>query len=216
MAEQFDLLKPNVNILIEGRMVYLRPITSLEINEKYLSWLNNPINNEFLEVRHKKQTKEDIVNYINGLRKNNGCELFAIFNKKNDHVGNISIYRFNINNQGIAIFGIIIGDEKSMFLGLGAEATILLIEYLFSCPEIRKIQAGIIAKNEKSWKTYETMGFKREGVLREYSVLSSGELSDGYVYGLLKKEWEKKRKNLNLILRNMKIVDLKEKKYGAK
>lgn len=208
MSDHIDLLKPNVNILIEGRTVDLKPISSLEINTKYLSWLNNSKNNEFLEVRHREQAKEDVVDYINGLRKSNGCELFAIFNKKNVHVGNISIFSFNVNSQGVAIFGILIGEESAMILGLGAEATVLLIEHLFRYPEIRRIQAGIIAKNEKSWKTYETMGFKREGALRESSVLSSGELSDAYIYGLLRKEWEEKRKSLSPILRSMKIVDL--------
>ena len=62
------ILPANVNVIIKGRMVIMKPISQKEINEHYISWLNNPETNKFLEVRHKKQSIEDVINYVNMLR----------------------------------------------------------------------------------------------------------------------------------------------------
>lgn len=205
-VKKLSLLKPNVNAVIEGRSIFLAPISEGDINGRYLSWLNDKETNQFLETRHRKQTEEDIFRYINTLRSQEGCELFGIYMKKSrEHVGNISIVSFNVNNQGNASYGILVGDKKALIFGLGAEATLLLVEYLFRDPRIRRVHGGIIAKNTKGWKAVEAAGFKREGVLRESAVLGAGELSDVYVYGLLRREWEEKKSQFAPILKSVAI-----------
>ncbi len=208
-SKLIELSPPNVNLEITGRMVSLTPVTSREINEQYASWLNSPETNQFLEVRYKSQSLEDIQNYINGIRLKPGCEIFAVFDKaRNLHVGNIAIIHFNEGNQGTGIYGILIGDPKAQLAGLGAEATLLLLEYLFQLPEIRRVQAGVIAANVKSWQTLESIGFKREGTFRKASVLSSGEFSDNYVYAVLKEEWGEKRLQFSSLIKNIRISNL--------
>lgn len=203
------LHQPNVNVVIEGRTVRLAPVAECDISGRYLSWLNDKQTNQFLEVRYRKQSQEDIYNYINTLRSQEGCELFGIYiRKNNEHVGNISVLNFNVNNQGSVSYGILVGDKKALILGVGAEATLLLVEYLFWDPRIRRVQAGVIAKNVKSWRTIETVGFKREGVLRESAVLDSGELSDVYTYGLLRREWEESKCRFGSLLKNIRINSL--------
>ena len=48
------LRQPNVNVTIEGRTVKLAPVAECDINERYLSWLNDKETNQFLEVRYRK------------------------------------------------------------------------------------------------------------------------------------------------------------------
>ena len=81
-SNKIKILPPNVNVVIEGRTIVLMPITGNEVNEKYLSWLNDPELNQFLEIRYRRQTIADIYDYINGLRLSEGCEIFAIFLRK--------------------------------------------------------------------------------------------------------------------------------------
>ena len=202
------ILPPNVDVIIEGRTICLMPITENEINEQYLSWLNDPETNQFLEIRYKKQTIADICDYINGLRSSEGCEMFAVFSKKNNiHVGNIAVTHYNQNNQGIALYGALIGDHRALMLGVGAEAEALMIEFLFGNPKIRKIRANAHDENYKSWRLLESLGFKREAVLRKEAVLPSSRICDVYLYGMLKEEWLKQRKKLPFLLRDIKIVD---------
>ncbi len=198
----------NVNVIIKGRMVIIKPISRKEINDRYISWLNNPEVNEFLGVRHKKQSIGDVINYINGLRSKAGCELFAIFTKKEHiHIGNVAITHYNPDNQGYAIYGLMIGDPRARMLGLGGEASVLIIEYLFRNPDIRRIQGGAVADNYNSCNVFESLGFKREGVLRKYSVLSSGKICDVYIYGILREEWFSNRAKVAHLLKDMKVLD---------
>jgi len=201
------MLPANHDVVIMGRRVIIKPISEKEIDERYLSWLNDPKLNEFLEVRHKKQTLGDVVNYINTLRSKKSCELFAIFTEKgNLHIGNIAITRFNSNKQGYAIYGLMIGDARAQALGLGGDASVLVIEYLFGQPEIRRIQVSIIADNHNALSVVELLGFKKEGTLRQHSVLSSGRVSDVHIYGMLRQEWAASRKNLAVLLKGMQIL----------
>ena len=60
------LLPPNYNVILEGYSIIMRPIEINDIGEEYVSWLNNPEINEFLEVSsQKKQTIKDIIQYVN-------------------------------------------------------------------------------------------------------------------------------------------------------
>ena len=68
------LKKSNYNSIIKTRSTIIKPITENEITENYVSWLNDREINKFLEVRHTKQTKDKVVNYINSIRK----EMIAI------------------------------------------------------------------------------------------------------------------------------------------
>ena len=83
----------------------LRPISANEIGERYLAWLNNPEITQYLEARYVTPSEQSIIDYINGLRSTNGCELFAIFTKKQSvHVGNLGISQNNPHNQGLASY----------------------------------------------------------------------------------------------------------------
>ena len=208
-----SLFLPNHNVIIEGCTVLLKPISQNEINERYLSWLHDPETTKFLEVRHvRESTVETIYKYINSLRSRGGCELFAVFTKRGHvHVGNVSISEYNSHGQGYVIYGIMIGDQKARMMGMGGEANLLLIEYLFKDPLIRRIQAGVCSDNEKSWKMVETMGFQREAVLREHVVLPSGRINDFYWYGLLRNEWNECRLRSSNILNRLKITDIPKK-----
>ena len=198
---------PNVDVIIEGRMVVLRPLSEKEANERYVSWLNDPQINQYLETRHKTQTLADVYNYINRLRLSPGCEIFGVFSKKNDaHVGNVAVVQYNSNNQGVASYGIIIGEQHALIAGFGAEAEALIVDFLFKQPEIRKVKAGCYVDNYKSWQLIESLGFKREGILREEAVLSSSKVCDIYVYGILKQEWLEQRSKI-LLLKYMTIID---------
>jgi [ribosomal protein S5]-alanine N-acetyltransferase len=211
------LLPRNVDVTIDGRTLILKPITENEINERYLSWLNDPENNQFLETRHKKQTMVDIYEYINGLRSMNGCEVFAIFLKKNNsHVGNIAIMHFNVNHQGLAVYGAFIADPSLRMLGAGAEAEVSILEFLFRHPEIRKVKAGAYEDNFKSWQLLENLGFKREATLRKEAIMGSSKISDVYLYGILREEWMGKRKKLSFLLDNVNILDQMEMKDAIK
>ena len=205
-----SLSPANVNKSIEGRYLRLKPISINEVSEKYLSWITDLESNRFLEVHFRDNINyEYMVEYINSLRSKNGCELFAIFTKGDElHIGNATITSFNEGNQGIAEFGIMIGDERARNSGMGGEVYILLLEYIFSDPLIHRVGGGVAADNKTAWKILESLGFIREGTIRESFVYPNGERTDAYKYGMLRGEWELNRTKYLRILKSYIVSEI--------
>jgi RimJ/RimL family protein N-acetyltransferase len=212
LQKRKKVLVPSKNqLFIEGRSIKLVPLVENNINQEYLSWLNNPLLNRYLHVsyKNKKQTIADIYNYVNSLRMKDNCELFTVITKKNNvHVGNVGITEYNDDGHGIASFGLLFGDERARKTGLGAEATVLTIEYIFQDKQIRKIKLGANERNESSWRLIENLGFVKEGISRKSLNTNIMGICDVYVYGLLKEEWVEIKPKFSFILNSMKIQDL--------
>lgn len=204
---EYKINKSNYNQTLITRSTIIKPISYNEINKKYISWLNDEEVNKYLETRHSEQTENLAVNYINNLRSLDNCDMFSIFDREtNCHIGNVTITSFNNNNNGSVDFGIMIGDRMSRSIGIGAEVIISFIDFLFSFELIERISAGAASQNLKSCKTLESIGFKKEGVIRNIFPLNNGEKCDAIHYGLLKEEWNDSKKRFSSFLNMTEIL----------
>jgi len=198
--------KENIRYMIIGRSIYLKPITKIELSDEYLSWLNDPILNKFLEVSKCPPTDiNGLADYVNAVRSKRMCEVFAIYDKKiQKHVGNIAITTNDVSS-GTAVQGCIVGDEFSRKRGVGAEASILINEFMFSQSHIHRIQEGAISQNIDACRVLISMGFKHEGTLRKAAINKHGELCDINIYGILIEEWRKMHDKFSFILDSYNI-----------
>ena len=73
-------------------------------------------------------------------------------------------------------------------LGYATEAARALLQWAFDSLDLNRVQAEADTRNAASARVLEKLGFVREGTLREDCVVD-GEVSDSWVYGLLKREW---------------------------
>jgi ribosomal-protein-alanine N-acetyltransferase len=73
-------------------------------------------------------------------------------------------------------------------LGLNTEAKVVLFDFMFGPPELKRIQSLTHVQNVRSQRALEKLGFKREGLLRRYRWIR-GEPWDVYMYSLLPEEW---------------------------
>jgi [ribosomal protein S5]-alanine N-acetyltransferase len=72
--------------------------------------------------------------------------------------------------------------------GIMGEALSPLLSYLFADKGMNRVGAVIVPYNKASSRVVEKLGFKQEGLLREY-ILQDDQVYDAYMYSLLKKEW---------------------------
>ena len=72
--------------------------------------------------------------------------------------------------------------------GLVHEALCGLLTYGFNNLSLRRVEADVDPRNERSAKVLERLGFVREGFLRERWLIGD-EVSDTALYGLLAREW---------------------------
>jgi RimJ/RimL family protein N-acetyltransferase len=75
-------------------------------------------------------------------------------------------------------------------LGLTGEAVHAVLAEAFSAyAQLARVAAHTDARNQRSIRLLEKLGFVREGTLRSGGVTAQGELVDGAIYGLLRAEW---------------------------
>ena len=72
--------------------------------------------------------------------------------------------------------------------GYATEAARALLRWAFDTLDLNRVQAETDTRNAASARVLEKLGFLREGTLREDCVVN-GEVSDSWVYGLLRREW---------------------------
>ena len=72
--------------------------------------------------------------------------------------------------------------------GIMTECVRAIINYGFNDINLHRIQIRCDANNSKSKVIPERLGFKLEGIIRE-NHKRDGEFTDGFTFGLLKKEW---------------------------
>jgi ribosomal-protein-alanine N-acetyltransferase len=73
--------------------------------------------------------------------------------------------------------------------GYGGDAARRMVRYAFEDRNMRRLDAQVGAFNEASAGLLESLGFEREGRLRE-ATWFRGEYHDAYWYGLLREAWE--------------------------
>jgi RimJ/RimL family protein N-acetyltransferase len=77
-------------------------------------------------------------------------------------------------------------DERGV--GYGTHAAELAVRYAFAERGLRKVSARVFETNDASRQILETLGFEREGCLREH-YYADGDHLDAYLYSLLDSEW---------------------------
>ena len=86
-----------------------------------------------------------------------------------------------------ASLGYVLG-EPAWGHGYATEAARALLQWALETLDLTRVQAETDTRNAASARVLEKLGFVREGTLRENCVVN-GDVSDSWVYGLLKREW---------------------------
>lgn len=73
--------------------------------------------------------------------------------------------------------------------GYATEAARAVLRWAFDTLDLNRVQAETDTRNTASARVLEKLGFVREGTLREDCVVE-GDVSDSWVYGLLRREWQ--------------------------
>lgn len=114
--------------------------------------------------------------------------LMIVRQKGNLPVGVIRFFNMNSLNRSAELELIVDPDERGK--GHALEAARLLIRYLFRTRDLNKVYAQTSSLNAEAVALLEKAGFKRDGTLRHH-YFYDGELHDGYIYSLLRYEYER-------------------------
>ncbi|MCD6249648.1 MAG: GNAT family N-acetyltransferase [candidate division Zixibacteria bacterium] len=170
-----------------GKNIYLRPATHKDVANTYHWFLvSDPATQACrphpfttaMEAAEAYQKREPTIDR----------QLFVIIKKKDSvPVGLIRFFDMNMLNRSTEYGLIIDPDERKK--GHALEAIRLLTRYLIKTRDINKVYAQTSGKNKGAVALLEKAGFKRDGTLRHH-YFYDGELHDGYIYSLLRFEFD--------------------------
>ena len=176
---------------LSGKNYFIASVQKENINNQYISWLNDKEVNKFLEIRHEKQNLASVLRYIKSFQNNQSKVLWGIFySKMNTMIGTVNIYNINCNHE-TADISIMIGNKNHWGTSAAEEALILVIEYAFKKLQLRKLIASTYAINIGINFTLKKIGFSIEGKLIKNRKTSDNQYTDEFKWGLFAKDWVK-------------------------
>ena len=105
-------------------------------------------------------------------------------------LGTCALWGINVQCRRAEI-GFILGSQ-SWGRGYMHEALSALLDYGFNELDLNRVEAETDPRNERSARLLDRLGFSKEGLFRERCIVD-GEISDGAMYGLLRREWNQPR-----------------------
>lgn len=176
----------NKDLFIKGENIILRSIKALDVNRRYLKWMQDLDVNEFLESRFTKWDMKKLKDYFKKNKHSLDYIHLVIILKENlEHIGNVKIGPINRIHK-FADIGIIIGEKRYWGRGLATEAVKLTVNYCFKKLRLQKLTAGVYRDNIGSIRIFEKCGFKIEGV-REKQYYYKGEYTNGILLGMVRR-----------------------------
>jgi ribosomal-protein-alanine N-acetyltransferase len=174
--------------MLTTERLLLRAVESTDLNTIYLSWLNDPAVNRYLETRFLPQSMETLHSYWLEHRDDPASPWFAIcLQVDGRHIGNIKLGPIQWQHRR-ADLSLFIGDRSCWGQGYGTEAIAAVRDWAFAELDLQKLNAGIYAGNLGSRRAFEKCGFSLEGTLRA-EVVSRGERLDAWRMGLPRSLW---------------------------
>jgi len=170
--------------MISGRYVTLRSFekTDLELCKK---WVNDPeIAKGILRVL--PVSMHEHIQWYEKIITDKTRVTFAIDTiKGKKYIGNIGLMNIDWRNRKAMLW--IYLDKNFWNKGYGREGVHLLLEFAFKSLNLNKVYLNVGSFNEKAIKMYQSLGFKKDGILRE-DIYLDGEYIDVLTMSALRKE----------------------------
>lgn len=168
--------------MIEGKKINLEAL-SLSDSEKILKWVNTPELKEMTgtvypinELEHKSWFEKKLgekTNKIFGIREKTSSILIGI----------IGFSNMDFINRSTDIY-IYIGESEFRGQGLGSDSLETMIMFAFEELNLHRISLTVFSYNKKAINTYERMGFKTEGILKD-ALYKKGKYHDKIIMAIL-------------------------------
>lgn len=171
---------------LEGRRLYLRP-PEMADEATLRRWYSDELTRMNLEL-YGPITEASERRYIeNNASDDRHASFMVVLNKGDRPIGNVS-YRNVRWKDRTAEFAIAIAESAERGRGYGAEASLLILRFLFQTMNLNRVQLGVWDFNETAIRLYERIGFVREGSQRQHGFVN-GRYVDHHIYGMLADEY---------------------------
>ncbi len=149
--------------VLQADRVVLRPLAPSDLR-RCVKWFSDPQIIRFLG-RSNPVTLAEEERWFRDYERRADEQIFAI-EVEGHHVGNLGLHRIDRVHRKAEI-GIVIGEASVWSQGYGTEAMHAALRYAFDVLGLNKVSLEVLEYNTRAIRTYEKVGFQREGVHRE-------------------------------------------------
>jgi RimJ/RimL family protein N-acetyltransferase len=174
------------NAFLIGSKVYLRPLEK-EDAPLLASWLNDPEITPLLLLDRPVSVLAEEVKIEEFARSRDDIVLGIAVRDTDRLIGGTGFHQMSLRNRSVR-FGIFIGPKEEWGKGYGTEATRLMVGYAFEMLNLNRVWLDVYEYNTRGIHVYESIGFRKEGVLRQ-DTFRKGRYWDTIVMGILRQEW---------------------------
>lgn len=167
--------------ILYGDRIFLRRLTEADVSEDYVSWMNDPAINQYLESRFYTHTIESTKVFIRSVTNDNNYQFGIFLKETGKHIGNIKIGSINHYHR-FADIGFLIGDKECWGRGYATEAIGLATDFAFKTLKLHKLWGGLYSPNIGSLRAFQKNGYEQEGVKRSQYLLN-GVYYDDIMFG---------------------------------
>ena len=160
--------------MIRGEKVRLRALEEEDLEDCW-RWINKREVVRNLMLRYPMSRLAERAFVERAIKPQPNDKVFAIDTLEGLYIGNCGLHGISWEDRR-ATFGIMIGERAQWGKGYGTDATRALVRFGFNEMNLNRIGLQVFADNERAIRCYESVGFVREGVLRQFRYRE-----DGYV-----------------------------------
>ena len=174
-------------VFLEGELVSLRPLERDDA-PAFVRWLNAPDVRAGLQVFRPLSLAAEYA-FLENLGSTQEQQLVVGIVERTSGalVGACGLHDISWRDRR-ALFGILIGEKSCWGRGMGREASRLLVDYAFGTLGLHRVELHVYAFNTRALRTYQALGFVREGTLREHHF-HDGRFVDTQTMAVLSDEW---------------------------
>lgn len=171
-----------------------------ETIKKIRIWRNQPFVKNMM-YSQRDITEDEHINYITSLLADENRGLFVFYLDDNP----FGVYQYEIHREGnYMMHGNYLVDQEYQDMGYGTIQDYFMNIIDFEYFHCNKNYGEILDLNQRALAIGKKTGDSLEGILRQHRLID-GDYHDVYCYGLLKKEWDEKRKHVERLI--YKLVD---------
>lgn len=161
---------------------------TLKHKSDFYRWICNKFSVKYsLSIFLPERNNIWVENYIKTISENDNLWNQVIV-EKDKNIGYCGLSNISLSNKNAEYF-ILIGDNEFWGKGIGTAVGKKVLYYGFEQLRLNRIWLTVSSLNAGAIKSYQKLGFKKEGIMREASFRDS-KYHDKIVMGILKKEWQ--------------------------
>lgn len=164
--------------MLKAKKIFLRSVEPSDAT-KLLLWENNPAHWTVTdtEVPFSMHGILQLIEQQQHIRSTGQMRMMICLNESEESVGAIDLYDVDFRNGNAAV-GIIIGEDLHKKKGYARESLELMIDYAGNFLDLHNLYCSIQATNIESLHLFESCGFVKTGVRKEWFLIKGQRIDE--------------------------------------